>query len=71
MDAVAARKLLAELVKSEQLEVRRIDPVAKDLAAFVHELYISADLQRFALRVPEQHPADQPARIDRYERVTE
>jgi len=35
---VAARKLLAELVKSEQLEVRRVDPVAKDLAAFMHEL---------------------------------
>ncbi|HET9990631.1 MAG TPA: TIGR02996 domain-containing protein, partial [Kofleriaceae bacterium] len=38
MDAVAARKLLAELVKSEQLEVRRVDPLAKDLAAFVNEL---------------------------------
>jgi uncharacterized protein (TIGR02996 family) len=38
VDAVAARKLLAELVKSEQLEVRRVDPVAKDLAAFMHEL---------------------------------
>ena len=35
---MAARKLLAELVKSEQLEVRRVDPVAKDLAAFIHAL---------------------------------
>jgi len=35
---VAARKLLAELVKSEQLEVRRIDAVAKDLAAFAEKL---------------------------------
>jgi uncharacterized protein (TIGR02996 family) len=35
---VAARKLLAELVKSEQLEVRRVDAVARDLAAFAEQL---------------------------------
>jgi len=35
---VAARKLLAELVKSEQLEVRRLEIVGRDLARFVEEL---------------------------------
>jgi uncharacterized protein (TIGR02996 family) len=35
---VAARRLLRELVASEQLEVRRVDAVAKDLAALVDEL---------------------------------
>jgi uncharacterized protein (TIGR02996 family) len=35
---VAARKLVAELVKSNQLEVRRVEIVAKDLAALIEEL---------------------------------
>ena len=35
---VAARKLVAELVKSKQLEVRRVEIVAKDLAALMDEL---------------------------------
>jgi uncharacterized protein (TIGR02996 family) len=35
---VAARKLLAELVKNEQLEVRRVEIVGRDLARYVEEL---------------------------------
>jgi uncharacterized protein (TIGR02996 family) len=35
---VAARRLLRELVAGEQLEVRRVDAVAKDLAALVDRL---------------------------------
>jgi hypothetical protein len=35
---VATRKLVAELVKSNQIEVRRVEIVAKDLAALIDEL---------------------------------
>lgn len=34
---VAARRLLAELDKAEELEVRRVDPLAKQLAALIDE----------------------------------